>query len=235
MRRWFSAGKYARGVAGGDNGDNGENGGFDGFEVGKLVGSGVRANLGIDVGIDEGKLGTAVVGFVEVGILGADVGFKEVGRDVEGTPVTAVEVGIFVGAFEKGEGEGFAEGEVVGELVILDADGIAVDGEKLGTAVVGFVEVGILVGAVVDFKEVGRDAEGMPVRAVEAGKFVGAFEEGEEGVMVGEFVVLDTEGIVVDEERLGTAVVGFVEVGILEEGKAVGLAVLGKRLVREVG
>jgi hypothetical protein len=49
----------------------------------------------------------------------------------------------------------------------------------MGTAVVGFVEVGILVRAIV-----GRDVEGMPVRAVKVGIFVGVFEEGEEGELV---------------------------------------------------
>jgi hypothetical protein len=48
---------------------------------------------------------------------------------VEGMPVKVVEVGRFVGIFD--EGEEFAEGEVVGELFTLDAEGLAVDGEKM--------------------------------------------------------------------------------------------------------
>ncbi len=62
-----------------------------------------------------------------------------------GMSVRGIEIGIFVGDFEEGEEEGMAEGEVVGELVILDMVGKAVDGEKLGAAVIGFVEVGIVV------------------------------------------------------------------------------------------
>jgi hypothetical protein len=55
--------------------------------------------------------------------------------------------------------------------------------------------VGIIVSVVVGFEDVGRDVERMPVKGAVVGIFVGVFEEGEEGEVVGELVVLDAEGM----------------------------------------
>ncbi len=55
--------------------------------------------------------------------------------------------------------------------------------------------MGIIVRVVVGFEDVGRDVERMPVKGAVVGIFVRVFEEGEEGEVVGELVVLDAEGM----------------------------------------